>query len=148
MTPVVHPISNQQSASAREPSIVQPSLNHAASHHLGNASSTQYYEQVLQHNDNVSDFFRHFEAPEVGHCAGGPGPMPNAAMEQLVGRPGDAGRFFGGDGAAEAAVSVPFAPGVCGRRGEQLSFVCVRAGRVGEHVGNIETKEEWTLMQQ
>lgn len=85
MTPVVHPISNQQSASAREPSIVQPSLNHAASHHLGNASSTQYYEQVLQHNDNVSDFFRHFEAPGVGHCAGGPGPLPNAALEQLVG---------------------------------------------------------------
>jgi hypothetical protein len=47
--------------------------------------STQYYEQVLQHNSNVSDFFRHFEAPGVGHCAGGPGPLPNAALEQLVG---------------------------------------------------------------
>jgi pimeloyl-ACP methyl ester carboxylesterase len=47
--------------------------------------SAQYYEQVLQHNSNVSEFFRHFEAPGVGHCAGGPGPMPNAALEQLVG---------------------------------------------------------------
>jgi hypothetical protein len=46
--------------------------------------STQYYEQVLQHNTNVSDFFRHFEAPGVGHCSGGPGPLPNAALEQLV----------------------------------------------------------------
>jgi len=47
--------------------------------------SRKYYEEVLQHNSNVSDFYRYFEAPGVGHCAGGLGPMPNAALEQLVG---------------------------------------------------------------
>jgi hypothetical protein len=47
--------------------------------------STHYYDRVLRHNSNVSDFFRHFEAPGVGHCSGGLGPLPNAALEQLVG---------------------------------------------------------------
>jgi hypothetical protein len=47
--------------------------------------SRKYYDEVLQHNSNVSDFYRYFEAPGVGHCAGGLGPMPNAALEQLVG---------------------------------------------------------------
>ena len=54
--------------------------------------SAYYYESVLQHhhhnndndNDNISSFFRHFEAPGVGHCAGGKGPLPNAALEQLM----------------------------------------------------------------
>lgn len=46
--------------------------------------SEKYYHDVLAHNDNVSDFFRHFEAPGVGHCSGGPGPLPNAALEQLM----------------------------------------------------------------
>jgi hypothetical protein len=46
--------------------------------------SEKYYNDVLKHNDNVSDFFRHFEAPGVGHCSGGPGPLPNVALEQLM----------------------------------------------------------------
>lgn len=46
--------------------------------------SSHYYERVLEQNDNVSDFFRHFEAPGVGHCSGGAGPMPNSALEQLM----------------------------------------------------------------
>lgn len=46
--------------------------------------SSHYYKQVLERNDDVSEFFRHFEAPGVGHCTGGAGPMPNAALEQLM----------------------------------------------------------------
>ncbi|KAM0716839.1 hypothetical protein Q7P37_006691 [Cladosporium fusiforme] len=46
--------------------------------------SSHYYDQVLKRNDNVSEFFRHFEAPGVGHCIGGAGPMPNLALEQLM----------------------------------------------------------------
>lgn len=46
--------------------------------------SSHYYKQVLERNDNVSELFRHFEAPGVGHCTGGAGPMPNAALEQLM----------------------------------------------------------------
>ena len=47
--------------------------------------SEKYYDEVLKHNDNVSDFFRHFEAPGVSHCSGGLGPLPNIALEQLMG---------------------------------------------------------------
>lgn len=46
--------------------------------------SSQYYDQVLAHNANVSDFYRHFEAPGVAHCTPGAGLMPNAALEQLI----------------------------------------------------------------
>jgi pimeloyl-ACP methyl ester carboxylesterase len=46
--------------------------------------SEKYYNEVLKHNDNVPDFFRHFEAPGVGHCTGNLGPLPNAALEQLM----------------------------------------------------------------
>lgn len=46
--------------------------------------SRKYYDEALEHNENVPDFFRHFEAPGVGHCAGGPGPLPNTALEQLM----------------------------------------------------------------
>jgi pimeloyl-ACP methyl ester carboxylesterase len=46
--------------------------------------SEKYYNDVLKHNDNVPDFFRHFEVPGVGHCSGGPGPLPNVALEQLM----------------------------------------------------------------
>ena len=47
-------------------------------------ATEKYYNDVLKHNDNVSDFFRYFEAPGVGHCSGGQGPLPNAALEQLM----------------------------------------------------------------
>lgn len=46
--------------------------------------SAYYYDQVLEHNSNVSEFYRHFEAPGVGHCSGGAGPVPNFALEQLM----------------------------------------------------------------
>lgn len=44
----------------------------------------KYYNDVLEHNDHVSDFFRYFEVPGVGHCSGGAGPLPNVALEQLM----------------------------------------------------------------
>ncbi|KAI5201172.1 tannase and feruloyl esterase [Aureobasidium subglaciale] len=40
--------------------------------------TSHYYEQVLKATSNVSDFYRYFEAPGVGHCAGGAGPAPDA----------------------------------------------------------------------
>ena len=43
-----------------------------------------YYDDVLKHHEDVAGFYRHFEAPGVGHCAGGPGPLPNAALEQPI----------------------------------------------------------------
>jgi hypothetical protein len=47
-------------------------------------NTEKYYNDVLKHNDNVSDFFRYFEVPGVGHCSGGEGPLPNVALEQLM----------------------------------------------------------------
>lgn len=46
--------------------------------------SEAYYDEVLKLNQAAHDFFRYFEAPGVGHCAGGAGPMPTAAFEQLM----------------------------------------------------------------
>lgn len=46
--------------------------------------SEKYYNEVLKHNTDVPDFFRHFEAPGVGHCSGNLGPLPNNALEQLM----------------------------------------------------------------
>lgn len=46
--------------------------------------SVSYYNEVLEHNTNVSDWFRHYEVPGAGHCSGGPGPLPNVALEQLM----------------------------------------------------------------
>ncbi|KAF9246096.1 hypothetical protein DTO006G1_62 [Penicillium roqueforti] len=43
-----------------------------------------YYEEVLKNDPKAQDFYRFFEAPGVGHCYGGPGPIPNGAMSQLV----------------------------------------------------------------
>ncbi|KAJ5503647.1 hypothetical protein N7463_006521 [Penicillium fimorum] len=43
-----------------------------------------YYEEVLKMDPNAQDFFRFFEAPGVGHCYGGLGPIPNGAMSQLM----------------------------------------------------------------
>jgi hypothetical protein len=47
-------------------------------------ASRDYYNNVLKQNANVSDYFRHFEAPGVGHCSGGLGPIPNTALGQLI----------------------------------------------------------------
>lgn len=43
-----------------------------------------YYEDVLKGDPNAHDFLRFFEAPGVGHCYGGLGPIPNGAMSQLI----------------------------------------------------------------
>ncbi|OJJ88202.1 uncharacterized protein ASPGLDRAFT_78800 [Aspergillus glaucus CBS 516.65] len=45
--------------------------------------SEQYYEEVLE-KDEAYEFFRFFEAPGVGHCYGGLGPVPNDALAQLM----------------------------------------------------------------
>ncbi|KAL3482650.1 Tannase/feruloyl esterase [Aspergillus germanicus] len=43
-----------------------------------------YYEAVLTKDHKAHEFFRFFKAPRVGHCFGGEGPVPNAALDQLV----------------------------------------------------------------
>ncbi|KAI4729577.1 tannase and feruloyl esterase [Aureobasidium sp. EXF-10728] len=43
--------------------------------------TSHYYDQVLAKTSNVSDFYRYFEAPGVGHCAGGAGPVPDAHQD-------------------------------------------------------------------
>ena len=43
-----------------------------------------YYKQVLEANpEGVQDYYRFFEAPGVGHCMGGAGPLPTDAFDQL-----------------------------------------------------------------
>ena len=46
--------------------------------------SEQYYEKVLEKDNEAHEFFRFFEAPGVGHCYGGLGPVPNDALTQLM----------------------------------------------------------------
>lgn len=46
--------------------------------------SSHYYEQVLTEHPNAADFYRYFEAPGVGHCRGGSGPVPVDAFNALV----------------------------------------------------------------
>ena len=46
--------------------------------------SSRYYEQVLAEDTNGANFYRYFEAPGVGHCRGGSGPVPVNAFEALV----------------------------------------------------------------
>ncbi|KAJ5964068.1 uncharacterized protein N7479_003944 [Penicillium vulpinum] len=43
-----------------------------------------YYEEVLKMDPKARDFYRFFEAPGVGHCYGGIGPIPNGALSQLM----------------------------------------------------------------
>ncbi|RAK96258.1 tannase and feruloyl esterase [Aspergillus ibericus CBS 121593] len=43
-----------------------------------------YYQEVLKGDPHAHDFIRFFEAPGVGHCYGGLGPVPNSAMSQLM----------------------------------------------------------------
>lgn len=44
----------------------------------------EYYKKVLEMDPRAHDFFRFFEAPGVNHCYGGPGPVPNGALAQLM----------------------------------------------------------------
>ena len=46
--------------------------------------TTTYYQEVLKTDYNAHDFLRFFEAPGVGHCYGGVGPVPNEALNQLI----------------------------------------------------------------
>ncbi|KAJ5618104.1 hypothetical protein N7537_003218 [Penicillium hordei] len=46
--------------------------------------TVSYYEEVLKQDPKAHDFYRFFEAPGVGHCYGGMGPIPNGAMSQLM----------------------------------------------------------------
>ncbi|KAI9035815.1 feruloyl esterase B precursor [Aspergillus affinis] len=46
--------------------------------------STKYFEEILKMDPKANDFYRLFEAPGVGHCYGGGGPVPNGALSQLM----------------------------------------------------------------
>lgn len=46
--------------------------------------SSSYYERALKANNNTTNFYRHFEAPGVGHCKPGAGLMPDQPLEQLM----------------------------------------------------------------
>lgn len=46
--------------------------------------SVRYYESVLDFDPDARAYYRFFEAPGVGHCAGGQGPLPDGAFESLV----------------------------------------------------------------
>ncbi|KAJ8060663.1 hypothetical protein OCU04_010971 [Sclerotinia nivalis] len=46
--------------------------------------TSSYYEKVQALDENVRDYYRYFEAPGVGHCAGGNGPFPFEAFKALV----------------------------------------------------------------
>lgn len=43
-----------------------------------------YYGEVMALDPRVSDYYRFFEAPGVGHCYGGVGPVPDGAFDQLM----------------------------------------------------------------
>lgn len=43
-----------------------------------------YYQRVREMDAATDTFFRAFEAPGVGHCFGGKGPIPNRAFDQLM----------------------------------------------------------------
>ncbi|EUC28024.1 hypothetical protein COCCADRAFT_41380 [Bipolaris zeicola 26-R-13] len=46
--------------------------------------SVNYYERVSAIDANVTDFYRFFSTPGVGHCSGGNGAAPSRALDQLV----------------------------------------------------------------
>ncbi|WPA96551.1 uncharacterized protein RHO25_001158 [Cercospora beticola] len=46
--------------------------------------TSRYYDQVMERVSDVHQFYRHFEAPGVGHCMGGLGPLPGTAFDQLI----------------------------------------------------------------
>nr|QPI71212.1 hypothetical protein [Ovatospora brasiliensis] len=43
----------------------------------------QYYNEVRRLHSNASSFYRYYEVPGVGHCAGGPGGIPTHVFESL-----------------------------------------------------------------
>jgi hypothetical protein len=46
--------------------------------------TANYYDRVKRLDPGVSNYFRYFEAPGVGHCGGGVGPVPTSALGSLV----------------------------------------------------------------
>lgn len=46
--------------------------------------SRAYFETVLSHDPQAREYFRYFDAPGVGHCIGGRGPVPTRAFADLV----------------------------------------------------------------
>jgi len=46
--------------------------------------SVNYYERIGAIDAHVTDFYRFFSAPGVGHCSGGNGAAPSRALDQLV----------------------------------------------------------------
>ncbi|KAH6685823.1 Tannase/feruloyl esterase [Plectosphaerella plurivora] len=46
--------------------------------------SVHYYDQVIEKNAAVHDFYRLFEVPGLRHCSGGNGGQPTAVWEALV----------------------------------------------------------------
>ncbi len=45
--------------------------------------TTNYYDRVTGLDENVTDFYRVFFAPGVGHCGGGSGPVPDDVLMTL-----------------------------------------------------------------
>ena len=45
--------------------------------------TSRYYDQVMERVSDVHQFYRHFEAPGVGHCMGG-FPLPRTAFDPLI----------------------------------------------------------------
>ncbi|KAF2160908.1 hypothetical protein M409DRAFT_70193 [Zasmidium cellare ATCC 36951] len=43
-----------------------------------------YYTEVLRLDPRVGEYYQFYEAPGVGHCFGGAGPVPNGAFDQLM----------------------------------------------------------------
>ncbi|KAJ5798091.1 Tannase feruloyl esterase [Penicillium pulvis] len=46
--------------------------------------TSDYYDRVFAMDPKVDEYFRHFEAPGVAHCFGGPGALPKTALDTLV----------------------------------------------------------------
>jgi len=47
-------------------------------------NSRRYFNRVRAFDKNVSDYFRHYEAPGVGHCYSGTGIYPSDIFKSLV----------------------------------------------------------------
>ncbi|KAK4505928.1 hypothetical protein PRZ48_003893 [Zasmidium cellare] len=55
-----------------------------ADENIPTRQTINYYEEVLKLDPRAGEYYRFFEAPGVGHCFGGAGPVPNGAIDQLM----------------------------------------------------------------
>ena len=46
--------------------------------------SQRYYDELLEVDPAVPEYYRYFQAPGVQHCIGGAGPYPSGVLESLV----------------------------------------------------------------